>query len=133
MNFRQKINFKQLRCFQAVAEHGSFTAAAQALVIGQPSITTHVRALEENFGVELFCRHGHLVELTHAGRALLVVSQRIFSLENEAAEILNTAGGLHGGKLNVGAIEGLTEGLREGLKDGLKLGLKLGLIDGDND
>lgn len=104
MNFRQKINFKQLRCFQAVAEHGSFTAAAHALVVGQPSITTHVRALEENFGVELFCRHGHQVELTYAGRGLLAVSQRIFSLENQAAEILNSAGGLYGGNLSIGAI-----------------------------
>jgi DNA-binding transcriptional LysR family regulator len=40
------INFHQLRCFHAVALHGSFTAAARALFVGQPSITTHVKALE---------------------------------------------------------------------------------------
>ena len=84
-----KINFHQLRCFHAVAQHGSFTAAARALFVGQPSITTHVKALESRFGVELFCRHGHSVQLTDTGHRLLAITQRIFSLENEAAETLD--------------------------------------------
>lgn len=99
-----KINFHQLRCFNAVARHGSFTAAARALSVGQPSITTHVKALEARFGVELFCRHGHRVELTDTGRRLLTVTQRIFSLEIEAEETLRAAAGLLAGQLRVGAI-----------------------------
>ena len=41
------LNFNQLRSFFAVAEHLSFTRAAQALNVGQPTITTQVKALEE--------------------------------------------------------------------------------------
>ncbi|MFQ5995131.1 MAG: LysR substrate-binding domain-containing protein [Acidiferrobacterales bacterium] len=104
MNEKQLINFKQLRCFHAVAEEGSFTQAARALSVGQPSITTHVRALESQFGVELFSRHGHSVELTDLGRTLMQITQRIFSLEKEAAELLSAASGLKVGHLKIGVI-----------------------------
>jgi LysR family transcriptional regulator, low CO2-responsive transcriptional regulator len=103
-DLRLKINFHQLRCFHAVAEHGSFTAAARALLMGQPSVTTHVKALEKRFGVELFCRHGHHVELTDTGRRLHAVTRRIFNLETEAAETLSAAAGLLAGQLRVAAI-----------------------------
>ncbi len=104
MNFKREINFKQLRCFHAVAEKGSFTLAARTLDVGQPSITTHVKALESYFAVELFCRHGHNVELTETGRALLAITRRIFSLEKDAAELLRAASGLTVGHLKIGAI-----------------------------
>ncbi|MGE0206093.1 MAG: LysR family transcriptional regulator, partial [Hyphomicrobiaceae bacterium] len=39
--------FSQLRSFHAVAEHGGFTAAAKALGIGQPTVTTQVKELEQ--------------------------------------------------------------------------------------
>ena len=104
MDLRQKINFKQLRCFHAVVQKGSFTAAARALFVGQPSITTHIKALEQRFGIELFCRHGHHVELTDTGRRLSEITQRIFSLETEAAETMRAASGCHVGQLRIGAI-----------------------------
>ena len=104
MQFKQRINFNQLRSFHAVAVEGSFTQAAKSLSVGQPSITTHVKALEDLFGVELFCRHGHHVELTELGKSLLAITQRIFSLEGEASELLTTASGFKIGHLKIGAI-----------------------------
>jgi len=101
---RVSLNFKQLRCFHAVAVTGGFTLAAKELNLGQPSITVHVKALEDYFGVELFSRYGHNVELTKLGHALLNVSQRIFSLEMEAVEILSAASGFQTGHLSIGAI-----------------------------
>ena len=83
---------------------GSFTQAAKALGISQPSITTHVKSLEDHYGVELFARHGHKVELTELGRGLLFVTQRIFSLESEAIALLTEASGLKTGHLRIGAI-----------------------------
>ena len=83
---------------------GSFTQAAKALRVGQPSITVHVKALEDYFGVELFSRHGHRVELTKLGQTLLTVTQRIFSLETEAIELLTAASGFQIGHLSIGAI-----------------------------
>ncbi|MGS0742396.1 LysR substrate-binding domain-containing protein [Glaciimonas sp. GG7] len=99
------MNLHQLRCFHAVALHGSFTAAARTLFVGQPSITTHVKALEQRFGVELFSRHGHIVELTDTGQRLLTITNRIFTLETEAEETLRAAGGLLEGKIRISAFD----------------------------
>jgi aminoethylphosphonate catabolism LysR family transcriptional regulator len=62
-----------------------------------------VRSLEEAYGVELFARGRHGVELTELGRALLDVIRPMFSIEVEAAELLGRAGGLLRGRLHVGA------------------------------
>jgi aminoethylphosphonate catabolism LysR family transcriptional regulator len=102
--FKKTLNFKRLRCFHTVAIEGSFTQAAHALGVGQPSITTHVKALEDDYGIELFARHGHNIELTDLGRSLLAITHRIFSLEEEAVGALTEASGLHTGHLKIGAI-----------------------------
>jgi aminoethylphosphonate catabolism LysR family transcriptional regulator len=94
----------QLRSFHAVATEGGFTAAAKALEIGQPTITSQVKALEDYFGVELFHRRGRGVQLTEVGLSLLAVTQRLFSLQEEAVDLLNAAGGFHTGHLRVGAV-----------------------------
>ncbi len=99
-----RLNFKQLRCFHAVAVEGSFTRAALALNVGQPSITTHVRALENYYGVELFARHGHSVQLTDIGTDLLEFTRRIFILEGESACLLQAASARKVGRLKVAAI-----------------------------
>lgn len=94
----------QLRSFHAVASQGGFTAAGNALHIGQPTITRQVRELEERFGIELFHRRGRLVQLTPTGKELLEITRRIFALEVEARDLLNAAGGFHTGHLEVGAV-----------------------------
>ncbi len=96
--------YTQLRSFHAVASEGGFTAAARAINVGQPTITTQVKALEEYFKVELFHRRGRRVELTDLGKTLFGLSQRIMSLEAEAAGLLLAAGGFHSGTLKVGAV-----------------------------
>jgi aminoethylphosphonate catabolism LysR family transcriptional regulator len=101
---RNTINFKQLRCFHTVGTIGSFTQAGKALRVGQPSITVHVKALEEYFDVELFSRHGHNVELTKLGKTLLNITKRVFTLETEAIELLTAASGFQIGHLSIGAI-----------------------------
>ena len=101
---KKLLNFNRLRCFHAVATEGSFTKAAVSLNVGHPNITTHVKALEKDFGLELFARHGHHVELTDVGNALLGITSHIFSLEEEAVGVLTEASGLRSGHLRVGAI-----------------------------
>lgn len=96
--------YTQLRSFHAVANEGGFTAAARAINVGQPTITTQVKALEEYFRVELFHRRGRRVELTDLGKTLFGLSQRIMSLEAEAAGLLLAAGGFNSGTLKVGAV-----------------------------
>lgn len=68
---------RSLRYFQAVAEFGSVSRAAEALRISQPAVSRQVRRLETILDVALFDRHGHGVTLTDAGRTLLERSQLI--------------------------------------------------------
>ena len=74
----------QLRSFYAVARHGGFTAGANALHISQPTVTTQVRALEANYGVELFVRRGRNVSLTDVGHTLFAMAQRVFARDRKS-------------------------------------------------
>ncbi|MFK7987896.1 MAG: LysR family transcriptional regulator [Sandaracinaceae bacterium] len=65
-----------LRYFLQVAESGSFTAAARALHISQPSLSVAVRKLEEALGATLLHRSRQGVSLTRAG-AILIESARL--------------------------------------------------------
>ncbi len=96
--------FTHLRSFNAVAENRGFTAAAQALRISQPTVTTQVKELEERYGVELLVRRGRRVELTETGSALFDISRRILSLHEEAEELLLSSGRLTTGQLRIAAV-----------------------------
>lgn len=96
--------YTQLRSFHAVAREGSVTAAARAINVSQPTITTQVRELEAHYGVELFHRRGRRLELTQLGRELLLRTQQFFGAEDEVVELLEAAGDLTVGLLRVGAV-----------------------------
>ena len=97
------MNYSQLRAFHTVAVQGSFTRAAEKLNVSQPTISDHVKALENDYQVKLFQRHGRDISLTGLGQALLDVSTRLFSLEGECERLLLTARGLLSGHLRVAA------------------------------
>jgi LysR family transcriptional regulator, low CO2-responsive transcriptional regulator len=93
-----------LAAFHAVARSGGFTSAARVLNIGQPTVSTHVRALEDHFGVELFYRRGRVVELTELGKQLLTITHGLFGHEEEAIQLLRTVQAREIGSLRIGAI-----------------------------
>lgn len=64
------MTMRQIRAFAAVAEHGSFTAAARQLHLTQSALSVLVRELERELGVRLFDRSTRRVQLTTAGRDL---------------------------------------------------------------
>jgi DNA-binding transcriptional LysR family regulator len=64
------LTLQQLSYFLAAARHGSFSAAAEALHMAQPSLSEQVRRLEAELGVDLFTRVGRGLVLTEAGRSL---------------------------------------------------------------
>lgn len=97
------MNHSQLRAFHAVASLGGFTKASATLRISQPTVSGHVKALEEGYGVVLFARSGRGIELTEFGRALFEITQRYFAMEGELQELLATAKGLMRGRLRVAA------------------------------
>jgi DNA-binding transcriptional LysR family regulator len=68
---RRWLPLNALRAFEGVAKHGSFTAAANALLISQSALSRHVIALEKLLGQQLFERRPHALVLTKAGQYLL--------------------------------------------------------------
>lgn len=71
------LTLRQLRAFAAVAETGSFTAAAQQLHLTQSALSVLVRELEREMGVQLFDRHTRRVQLSDAGREFLPSVHRL--------------------------------------------------------
>src|ERR1700735_1237373 len=68
---RRWLPLNALRAFEAVAKHGSFTAAANALQISQSALSRHVLAIESLIGGQLSERRPHSLSLTKAGEHLL--------------------------------------------------------------
>lgn len=97
------MNIAQLRAFHAVAVAGGFTRAAARLGVTQPTLSAHVKALEESYGVELIDRRGRQLALTEIGAGLLEITRRVFGLTEEAEQLLAAARGLERGHLRIGA------------------------------
>lgn len=98
------VNFNQLRSFYAVALELNFTKAAEWLSIGQPTVTTQVKDLEEAYDVQLFHRSPHGLELTDAGNALLSLARQKFALEDRAHTLLTSSGNSFAGRLHIGTV-----------------------------
>jgi len=65
------MTLKGLIALKAVAAHMNITKAAHALRISQPSISKHMKALEEDYRITLFVSHGKGIRFTEQGRAFL--------------------------------------------------------------
>ncbi len=94
----------ELRAFDATARSGSMSAAARLLGIRQPTVSAHIASLEENFGFELFHRHGRRIELTGFGRLLHEITHRIYRGEEQAVELLLGARNGYAGVLRIAAV-----------------------------
>jgi DNA-binding transcriptional LysR family regulator len=97
------MNFRQLRVFLAVADLGSFSAAAESLYLSQSVISRHVAALEDVLGSPLLDRGPRGVEATEAGQVLAGYARRVFALEDEARAALEELRDLRSGRLRIGA------------------------------
>jgi aminoethylphosphonate catabolism LysR family transcriptional regulator len=95
---------KWLEAFHTVAMTGGFTRAAEALNVGQPTISTHVKALEDYFRVELFHRRGRSVMLTPTGETLLTITRGLYGHQEEALAHLRAARDLETGQLALNAV-----------------------------
>lgn len=96
--------FRQVKVFETVARHLSYSRAAQELRMTQPAVSIHIRQLEGHAGLPLFEQVGRKVYLTHAGRELLRYSRAIIQDLNDADAALAMLKGIPGGRLNLAVI-----------------------------
>ena len=71
------MDIKSLNTFIHVAELGSFSKAGEKLGYSQPTVSVQIRQLEQELGVRLFDRVGHMVRLTDKGQDTLLYAQQI--------------------------------------------------------
>ncbi|MBM3219788.1 MAG: LysR family transcriptional regulator [Candidatus Rokubacteria bacterium] len=96
------MDLRRLEIFAKVAELGSFSRAAQASSLTQPTVSEHVRALEDELGVQLLDRLGRGASTTRAGQLLLGYAQRMLALSREARQAIDQFQGRLSGELIVG-------------------------------
>lgn len=96
------MELRHLRYFAAVAEHLSFTAAADSLGVSQPPLSQQIRDLELEIGVNLFERTSRRVTLTAAGEDFLRNARAILVQAADAVDRARTIGTGTAGILNIG-------------------------------
>ena len=92
---------KQLRVLRAVAEHGSFSAAADALSYTQPAISQQIAALEKRAGTTLVDRTSRGVRLTDAGQVLVEHAEVVIARLAAAEAELDAIAGIRGGRVRL--------------------------------
>src|SRR5262245_56814811 len=96
------MDLRRLEVFAKVAELGSFSRAAEALFLTQPTISEHVRALEVELGLSLLDRLRRGATPTPAGRVLLEYARRMLKLADEARQAIDHFQGRMSGTLVLG-------------------------------
>ena len=95
------MKFHQLSTFVAVVDHGSVTAAADALSVSQPAVSQTIRSLERDLGVAVFDRIGRNVRLNAAGEALLPGARQALRDLQIARDAVASVSALRSGRLDL--------------------------------
>ena len=131
------MEIRQLRAFVAIAETGTFTAAAHRVHITQAAISMQIRQLEDELRVKLFVRAPRRVVLTEAGEQLLQRARHILRDHDAAVEEVAELAGTQRGRLRIGSASAgvTTDVLPKLLKEIRKqhAGANLSLISGTSD
>lgn len=120
------MNTNDLKLFEAVALHGSFTKAAVEMFTVQSNVTARIKRLEEEFGAPLFFRTSRKVELTAAGETLMGYSKQLHHLIDEAKRSIGKSNPVKG-QIRIGFLE--TMMALKGPELVNRLALKFPLID----
>jgi len=97
------LDVRRLRVLRAVAQHGSFSAAAESLSYTQSAVSQQIAALEREAGTLLVQRNARGVRLTDAGTALVRHTEVILSRLADAEAELEAIAGLRSGRLRLAA------------------------------
>lgn len=97
------MNFIKLDVLVLLDQYKKITAVADALGVKQPTVTFHLKSLEEQYGVSLFEQIGGKYEATRAGKALLHYAKQIRSLGLEAGRVMSEQRSPDRGTIHIGA------------------------------
>ena len=100
----RNLTLKQLRYFEALAQHGHFGRAAQACAISQPALSVQIRELEESLGTELFERGARQIRLTNFGEEFSTRVRSILRSVDELGELAMASRDHLVGRLRIGVI-----------------------------
>ncbi|MDP2169883.1 MAG: LysR family transcriptional regulator [Thiobacillus sp.] len=98
------VTLRQLKVFESVARHLSFSRAAEELHLTQPAVSMQVKQLEEQAGLPLTEMIGKKVFLTQAGEEVARHARLIAQQLREAGEAIDALKGVRGGTLSLGVI-----------------------------
>ncbi len=106
------VTLQQLAYFVAVADVRSFTRAAEALGVAQPTLSRQLKALEDELGAPLVDRSGRDGPmLTAAGEAVLPLARRMLADAESARRVVAELVGLRSGRVRIGATPSLCLGV----------------------
>ena len=90
MEAEERMDFRELNYVLAIAKHQSITKAADALYVGQPTLSKFLITLENNLGLKLFQKVGQKYKLTYAGERYVEKANQIIQMKNDLdAELLD--------------------------------------------
>ncbi|MDI9850000.1 LysR family transcriptional regulator [Rhodoblastus sp. 17X3] len=98
------MSLRALRTLQAIARNGSFARAGTAIGLTQSAVSLQVKALEAEFGVQLFDRARRVPTLTEAGRIVLARAEEVLALYDRIPDALSDERAL-AGRLRLGVIQ----------------------------
>jgi DNA-binding transcriptional LysR family regulator len=98
------ITVTQLTAFLAVIRGGSVTAAADELVVTQPSVSSAIAGLGRELGCELLERAGRGIRLTEAGAAFAPYAQDVIGLLHQGRQAAAEAAGVAARRLQIAAV-----------------------------
>jgi len=96
------MELKQLQYFVQIVKSGSLSSASGTLHIAQPALSRHIRALEEEFGVQILVRTGRGVDLTPAGQQLFIGSSELLDQARNVANSMARFRGALAGEATIG-------------------------------
>ncbi|MBA3755144.1 MAG: LysR family transcriptional regulator [Nitrosomonas sp.] len=98
------LTLRQLKMFETVARHLSYSRAAEELHVTQPTVSMQIKQLEDNISLPLFEQLGKRIYLTEAGRELYQYSRLISQQLSDMEVALDELKGMERGKLNISVV-----------------------------
>jgi DNA-binding transcriptional LysR family regulator len=96
-------DLRQLRHFVALAEHGHFARAAEAVHLSQPALSRSIQALESSLDCVLVDRHSRGITLTAHGQLVLEHARRLLAGSRELSNAVSQLANLQAGELRLGS------------------------------